>query len=131
MGVMATTQAQPAPVNEELRDKASEAETPENNAEQALIPVAPSPVEEEAEEVFSPLVALLPVELDVAVPVQEFRVRQLLSMTPGTIIETRWGHPNDVPLSAGEVQLAWSEFEVVDAQLAVRVTRLVQEDELK
>jgi hypothetical protein len=29
-----------------------------------------------------------------------------------------------MPLAAGEVQLAWSEFEVVDTQLAVRVTRL-------
>jgi len=29
-----------------------------------------------------------------------------------------------VPLSAGDVQLAWSEFEVIEAQLAVRVTRL-------
>ncbi len=34
------------------------------------------------------------------------------------------GHGEDVPLSAGDVQLAWSEFEVVDTQLAVRVTRL-------
>jgi hypothetical protein len=29
-----------------------------------------------------------------------------------------------VPLGSGEVQLAWSEFEVVDTQLAVRITRL-------
>jgi hypothetical protein len=29
-----------------------------------------------------------------------------------------------MPLAAGDVQLAWSEFEVVDSQLAVRVTRL-------
>ena len=28
------------------------------------------------------------------------------------------------PLAAGRVQLAWSEFEVVDTQLAVRLTRL-------
>jgi hypothetical protein len=29
-----------------------------------------------------------------------------------------------MPLCAGDVQLAWSEFEVVDTELAVRVTRL-------
>jgi len=29
-----------------------------------------------------------------------------------------------VPLASGKVQLAWSEFEVVDTQLAVRITRL-------
>jgi hypothetical protein len=29
-----------------------------------------------------------------------------------------------MPLSCGEVQLAWSEFEVMDSHLAVRLTRL-------
>jgi hypothetical protein len=29
-----------------------------------------------------------------------------------------------MPLAAGDVQLAWSEFEVVDTLLAVRLTRL-------
>jgi flagellar motor switch protein FliM len=66
----------------------------------------------------------LPVELDVAVPVREFRVRNLLALEAGQVIETDWGHSEDVPLSAGSVQLTWSEFEVVDTQLAVRVTRL-------
>ena len=69
-------------------------------------------------------VALLPVELDVLVPVRKFRVRNLLALEQGQIIETQWGHGEDVPLSAGQVQLAWSEFEVIDSQLGVRVTRL-------
>lgn len=66
----------------------------------------------------------LPVGLVVAVPVRDFRVRQLLHMSPGVVIETLWGHGEDIPLGSGEVQLAWCEFEVVDARLAVRVTRL-------
>ena len=33
-------------------------------------------------------------------------------------------HGDDLPLAAGEVRLAWSEFEVVENRLAVRVTRL-------
>jgi hypothetical protein len=69
-------------------------------------------------------VARLPVELDVAVPVREFRVRDLLALQPNMVIETQWGHADDVPLAAGDVRLAWSEFEVVETQLAVRVTRL-------
>ena len=69
-------------------------------------------------------IALLPVELDVAVPVREFRVRDLLALDRGQVIETQWSNGEDVPLAAGQVQLAWSEFEVVDAQLGVRVTRL-------
>jgi flagellar motor switch protein FliN/FliY len=70
-------------------------------------------------------VARLPVELDISVAVREFRVRNLLALEPGQVIETQWGHGQDVPLACGEVQLAWSEFEVVDSQLAVRLTRLI------
>jgi flagellar motor switch protein FliM len=72
----------------------------------------------------SPPLERLPVGLVVTVPVREFRVRHLLSMDPGALIETQWGHGEDLPLSSGDVQLAWSEFEVVDTRLAVRVTRL-------
>jgi len=68
--------------------------------------------------------ARMPVALAVAVPVREFRVRNLLAMAPGALIETQWGQGEDLPLSSSDVQLAWSEFEVVDTRLAVRVTRL-------
>jgi flagellar motor switch/type III secretory pathway protein FliN len=66
----------------------------------------------------------LPVDLVVSVPVREFRVRNLLGMASGALIETQWGHGEDLPLTSGDVQLAWTEFEVVDTRLAVRVTRL-------
>lgn len=72
----------------------------------------------------SPVLSRLPVEMDVAIPVQQFRVRNLLSLEPGQVIETEWPNGEDMPLAAGKVQLAWSEFEVVEQQLAVRVTRL-------
>jgi flagellar motor switch/type III secretory pathway protein FliN len=66
----------------------------------------------------------LPVELDVAIPVRAFRVRTLLALAPGHLIEALWLSSEDMPLAAGDVQLAWSEFEVIDTQLAVRITRL-------
>lgn len=102
-----------------------EAVTPEIAAEHALVP-SPHPPAEEAEgmALTAPL-GRLPVELDVAVGIAEFRVRNLLALEPGQVIETRWANGRDMPLAAGEVQLAWSEFEVIDTQLAVRVTRLV------
>lgn len=71
----------------------------------------------------SPLVRLL-VEVDVAIPVRDFRVRNLLALEPGRLIETQWSHGDDLPLAAGNVQLAWTEFEVQDTGLAVRVTRV-------
>jgi flagellar motor switch protein FliN/FliY len=75
--------------------------------------------------VLNPILNRLPVELDVTIPVRKFRVRNLLALEPGQVIETEWTNGADMPLAAGEVQLAWSEFEVVEQQLAVRVTRLV------
>ena len=93
------------------------------NSQALLAPCLDNPESRAAIALGSP-VALLPVELDVAVPVREFRVRDLLALDRGQVIETQWGHGEDVPLASGEVQLAWSEFEVVDSQLGVRVTRL-------
>ncbi len=92
-------------------------------AEKALV-VSPH-LPEGAQIKLTPPIARLPVELEVAVPVRDFRVRNLLTLEPGQVIETQWEHGADMPLATGDVQLAWSEFEVIDSQLAVRVTRLV------
>ena len=91
--------------------------------DQALVASPHVPPGREAT-VFTAQVSRLPVELDVSVPVRNFRVRNLLALEPSHLVESGWGHGEDVPLAAGRVQLAWSEFEVVDTQLAVRVTRL-------
>ena len=91
------------------------------DAIQALVPVPPQGQEVP---VFSAPIPQLPVELGVTIPVREFRVRELRALAPGQVIETQWGHGDDLPLAAGDVQLAWSEFEVVETRLAVRVTRL-------
>jgi flagellar motor switch/type III secretory pathway protein FliN len=125
-GHMATTHPMPAPVSEHpgQESKAARGNAGGNDAavEQALIP-SPQPVEDDPTGLTPPL-GRLPVELEVAVPAREFRVRNLLVLELGQVIETQWAHGEDLPLAAGNVQLAWSEFEVVDAQLAVRVTRL-------
>jgi flagellar motor switch/type III secretory pathway protein FliN len=90
---------------------------------EALVPL-PQDLQEKEFSAIPARVARLPVELDVSVPVRSFRVRNLLTLEPSQLIESDWGHGDDVPLAAGRVQLAWSEFEVIDTQLAVRVTRL-------
>jgi flagellar motor switch protein FliN/FliY len=72
----------------------------------------------------TPPLERMPVGLSVSIPVRDFRVRKLLAAKAGELIETQWGHGEDLPLSSGDVQLAWCEFEVVDTRLAVRVTRL-------
>ena len=70
------------------------------------------------------VVARLPVEVEVGVPVRDFRVRNLLTLEPGVIVGSQWNHGDDLPLCAGEVQLAWIEFEVVVSSLAARITRI-------
>lgn len=69
-------------------------------------------------------VTRLPVVLEVMIPVRAFRVRHLLALAPGHLIETRWSSGEDLPLASGPVRLAWTEFEVVATQLAARITRL-------
>ena len=66
----------------------------------------------------------LPMQLDVMVRVHSFRVQDLLSMEKGMVVETVHEHTQDVPLRSGGALLLWSEFEVLDQRLAVRVTRL-------
>lgn len=90
--------------------------------ENALVPAAALP----AQPSITPdsVLAKLPVELEVGVPVRDFRVRNLLALEPGVIIPSRWNHAEDLPLAAGDVQLAWTQFEVVETTLAARITRL-------
>lgn len=97
---------------------------PAEAEDQALVP-APTPLECEALALPLRPAARLPVEVDVAIPLRDFRVRNLLALAPGMVVESQWVHGEDVPVGSRDVQLAWSEFEVVDTRLAVRLTRLV------
>jgi flagellar motor switch/type III secretory pathway protein FliN len=98
-------------------------QTADANGARALVR-AESKVAEAVESPFHPLVLGLPVEVDVSLPVREYRVRHLLALAPGDVIESQWNNGIDLPLAAGDVQLAWTEFEVVETRLAVRVTRV-------
>ena len=119
---MATTQAPPIAANIQQPRLADE-HSGDKPKGQALIPVQPA-LDNRESVAFRPNIARFPVELDVAIPVHEFRVHNLLALTPGQLVETKWSNGEDVPLASGDVQLAWSEFEVIETQLAVRITRL-------
>jgi flagellar motor switch/type III secretory pathway protein FliN len=119
---MATAHPLPAP-GTELPRKPEAIGADQAAGEQSLVPSPHRPEVEDFIQLSAP-VARLPIELGVSVPVGEFRVRGLLALEPGQVIESQWAHGEDVPLASGKVQLAWSEFEVVDTQLAVRITRL-------
>jgi flagellar motor switch protein FliN/FliY len=97
---------------------------PQMAAEAALVQSSGA-FESQAALSINPKIARLPVEVDVAVPIRQFRVRNLLVLAEGAVIATRWMQGEDMPLSARGAQLAWAEFEVIDQRLAVRITRLV------
>jgi len=85
---------------------------------------APSNTERDGK-LTSERIAGLPVKLNVRVPLPRFRVSDLLALVPGKVVASAWQSSEDIPLSCGDVDLVWTEFEVVDQTLAVRVTRLV------
>jgi flagellar motor switch/type III secretory pathway protein FliN len=97
---------------------------PQMAAEAALIQ-SPASAGNEDFPVRNTLVSRLPVEVDVSVPIRKFRVRDLLTLAEGAVIASQWVQGDDLPLAAPGAQLAWTEFEVIDQRLAVRITRLI------
>jgi flagellar motor switch protein FliN len=96
----------------------------ENAGSALLVRNESEPAEAETPVTLDSPLAGLPVQLDVTVPIPSFRVQDLLALEKGAVLETHWIHDEDVPVWCGGVQLAWTEFEVVDKKLAVRITRI-------
>lgn len=71
-----------------------------------------------------PLIARIPMRLIAAIPLPDFRVKDLVGLKPGQMLRSAWLSTDDVPLKIGSVQLSWSEFEVVEQRMAIRLTRL-------
>ena len=63
--------------------------------------------------------------LAVEIPLPRFKVQDLLRLAEGQVFESTFPDTEDVPLRVGDVQLGWTEFEVVDQKIALRLTRLV------
>ena len=72
-----------------------------------------------------PAIEWLPIQMDVALPVVRFCVRDLLALAAGQVIATAWASGEDLPLAIEDVQLAWVEMEAVEQAMAIRITRLL------
>jgi flagellar motor switch protein FliN/FliY len=66
----------------------------------------------------------LPCLLTVEISVPGFTVADLVHLERGRIIASRWRVGQDVPLRVNDELIAWSEFEIVQNRLAVRLTEL-------
>lgn len=71
-----------------------------------------------------PALSRLPMRVSASVPCTRFRIADLLVLAPGQVIETAWPSSQEVQLRMGSVQVFWTEFEVVEQRLALRLTRL-------
>jgi hypothetical protein len=70
------------------------------------------------------LLSRIPMQLTATIPLPGFKVRDLVRLGPGSMVMSEWLSSDDIPLKIGAVQLSWSEFEVVEQRMAVRLTRL-------
>jgi flagellar motor switch protein FliN/FliY len=53
-----------------------------------------------------------------------FRVKDLLALKEGQVVESLSPVTDDVPVRVGQAHLGWSEFEVLQQRMALRLTRL-------
>ncbi|HUO59301.1 MAG TPA: FliM/FliN family flagellar motor C-terminal domain-containing protein [Candidatus Acidoferrales bacterium] len=60
--------------------------------------------------------------LEISVP--RFTVAMLLRLAPGDLVNSEWLQGTDIPIHVNGKLIGWTEFEVVDDQLAVRLTEL-------
>ena len=64
----------------------------------------------------------LPCTLTLELPVRKLTIADLLKLAPGSIVETACHHTSDVPLRVNGLLIGWTEFDVIDERLAVRIT---------
>ncbi len=69
-------------------------------------------------------VEALPCQLSIEIPVPAFTVADFVELEQGRLIDTRWTVGQDVPLHINGELIAWSEFEIVNNHIAVRLTEL-------
>jgi len=99
---------------------------PEMTSLNLVRPVSAAPGMERIEEHPSwELLAKLTVTIRAAVALNQFTVRDLLAMKEGQVFESLASDGDEVPLKVGNVFVGWSEFELVEQRIAVRLTRLV------
>jgi flagellar motor switch/type III secretory pathway protein FliN len=66
----------------------------------------------------------LPCQLTVEVPISRFRLRNLMALAVGSVIDTKWQELSDIPLRVNGRLIGRAKFEVSSDQMAIRITEL-------
>ena len=69
-----------------------------------------------------PRMSRLGCQLTVQLSVPGLRVRELLHLKPGSVVDTNWSLSTEVPLLANGQLIAWGEFEAIGERLVLRIT---------
>jgi len=85
-----------------------------------IAPILPAPTPSE-QDPFD-LMPWLPCTLSLELPAVRFTVGDLLTLSPGSIVETACHQTSDVPLRVNNLLIGWTEFDVVGDRIAVRIT---------
>lgn len=67
----------------------------------------------------------LPCQLSASIEVPHFTVRDLLTLSLNSLVDTQRREGAHVPVRVNSVMVAWAEFDVIDGRLAVRMTEMV------
>ncbi len=66
----------------------------------------------------------LPCDLTLDLPLAHFRVRDLVQLRVGAVVETCYSRGAEIPLRANGELIGWAEFEPVGDHIGVRITEL-------
>lgn len=66
----------------------------------------------------------LPCVVSVEIPLQRFTIGMLARLNLGAVVSTASARNTDVPISVNGLLVGWSELEVIDNRLAVRITEI-------
>ena len=67
----------------------------------------------------------LPCHLCVSLEIPNFTVRDLLSLSINSLVDTQRREGAHVPVLVNSVMVGWAEFDVIDGRLAVRMTEMI------
>jgi flagellar motor switch/type III secretory pathway protein FliN len=70
------------------------------------------------------LLPWLPCTVSLEIPLAHFTIGDLSKLGRGSIVTTTCRHLSDIPLYVNGQLIGWTEFEVIDDRLAVRITEI-------
>ena len=90
-----------------------------NDAQNRVVESAPPPRE------LWPEALELPCHFTVGLEVPHFTIRDMLSLSVNSLVDTRRREGAHVPVMVNSIMVGWAEFDVIDGRLAVRMTEMV------